>query len=112
MLTPIHDLDAIGKVVKLFRHEYDWCVCIFTDGTFVALRARGDGQSAYIELLSTIDDAMAIGDHNAVKLGLMTQAERDERHAKWMAERDANHEKWERELFAKLKAKYETGGSQ
>ena len=108
MLTPIHDTDATGKTVKLFRREYAWAVCVFTDGTYVALRATGDDGDYCIEVLSTIDDVMDIGEDYAVELGLITKQEHDERIEKWERERAARDEKWEREQLAKLKAKYES----
>lgn len=99
-----------GKTVGGVLLDSEWCIVLFTDGSFAALQAYGYGDEC-----ATFKEEDSPSDSDLLAAGVLTQEEHGARaaaqEAKWQQQKAKNEkalEARERHEFERLKAKYES----
>ena len=108
-MKQITDLDELaGKTIERFVYCEDdiddVLALIFTDGTFVRIKAGRDWEGAELNWGSA-----PYRDDECIAIGLMTREEANQRQAEAERKRLAQDERRERETYDRLRAKFEGG---
>lgn len=99
-----------GKIVERITTDGEFAAVLFADGTATVLSAHGDsdgGAEIECESPAWCEKNLVQNYNTAFYLGLITEAERDALRIQHEERRRAENEKYEREILARLKAKYE-----
>jgi len=103
MLNKSRLCDAVGKTITGIGDHYEATVLAFSDGTYVALRAReryGDCEIVEVDILNTDYWEARTA---AVKAGVWTNEEEIEQKRKKMEEREAANMKQKRQQYERLR---------
>ena len=105
MLKYVEGQELAGKTIIRVETLHEETFIFFDDGSYT--RAP---MSDFAEL--SLREAARYYQHaTLIKLGLFTEEELAEEKARADVERAARTEKYDREIYARLKAKFEPGGS-